>query len=77
MNSDKELKEILLSAKTIASVGLSSNQEKESYWIVAYLQEQGIEVLDLGGVNTHDLPGISRFKLGTGGQAITLAGTYF
>lgn len=44
---------------------------------VAYLQNLGIEVLDLGGVNTHDLPGISRFKLGTGGRAITLAGTYF
>jgi hypothetical protein len=44
---------------------------------VAYLQGVGIEVLDLGGVNTHDLPGISRFKLGTGGRAITLAGTYF
>ena len=44
---------------------------------LAYLQAQGIEVLDLGGVNTHDLPGISRFKLGTGGRAITLAGTYF
>jgi lipid II:glycine glycyltransferase (peptidoglycan interpeptide bridge formation enzyme) len=44
---------------------------------VAYLQAMGIEVLDLGGVNTHDLPGISRFKLGTGGRAVTLAGTYF
>jgi len=44
---------------------------------LAYLQAQGIEVLDLGGVNTHDLPGISRFKLGTGGRAVTLAGTYF
>ena len=44
---------------------------------MAYLQAQGIEVLDLGGVNTHDLPGISRFKLGTGGRAVTLAGTYF
>lgn len=44
---------------------------------MAYLQGQGIEVLDLGGVNTHDLPGISRFKLGTGGRAVTLAGTYF
>jgi lipid II:glycine glycyltransferase (peptidoglycan interpeptide bridge formation enzyme) len=44
---------------------------------VTHLQGLGIEVLDLGGVNTHDLPGISRFKLGTGGQAITLAGTYF
>jgi hypothetical protein len=42
-----------------------------------YLQELGIEVLDLGGINTHDLPGISRFKLGTGGRVVTLAGTYF
>ncbi len=41
------------------------------------LQGQGVAVLDLGGVNTHDLPGISRFKLGTGGRAVTLAGTYF
>ena len=37
MNSDKEMKEILQSIKTIASVGLSSNIEKESYWIVHYL----------------------------------------
>jgi hypothetical protein len=44
---------------------------------LVYLQTLGIEVLDLGGVNTHDLPGISRFKLGTGGRAITLAGTFF
>lgn len=44
---------------------------------VVYLQAMGIEVLDLGGVNTRDLPGISRFKLGTGGRATTLAGTYF
>jgi hypothetical protein len=44
---------------------------------IAYLQGQGMEVLDLGGVNTHDLPGISRFKLGTGGRVVTLAGTYF
>jgi uncharacterized protein len=44
MNSDKEMKEILLSARTIASVGLSSNQEKESYWIVSYLKEQGYRI---------------------------------
>jgi hypothetical protein len=44
---------------------------------MAYLKDRGIEVLDLGGVNTHDLPGISRFKLGAGGRAVTLAGTYF
>jgi len=44
MNSDKEMKEILLSTKTVASVGLSSNQEKESYWIVSYLKEQGYRI---------------------------------
>jgi len=44
---------------------------------VIYLKSQGIGMLDLGGVNTHDLPGISRFKLGTGGDVVTLAGTFF
>ena len=45
MNSDKVMKEILLSAKTVASVGLSSSQEKESYWIVSYLKEQGYRII--------------------------------
>jgi hypothetical protein len=37
----------------------------------------GIEQLDLGGVNTRELPGISRFKLGAGGRVLTLPGTFF
>src|SRR5215213_9127613 len=45
MNNDQMMKEILLSAKTIASVGLSSNTEKESYWIVSYLKAQGYHVI--------------------------------
>lgn len=40
------------------------------------LRERGIRTLDLGGVNTSDLPGISRFKLGTRGKVVTLCGTY-
>ena len=44
MNNDQMMKEILLSAKTIASVGLSSNPEKESFWIVKYLQDQGYRI---------------------------------
>jgi hypothetical protein len=44
---------------------------------VVHFHSLGFEQLDLGGVNTHDLPGISRFKLGTGGRVLTLAGTYF
>lgn len=45
MNDDQMMKDILLSAKTIASVGLSSNQQKESYWIVSYLKDQGYRVI--------------------------------
>lgn len=45
MNDDQVMKEILLSAKTIASVGLSSSQQKESYGIVSYLKEQGYRII--------------------------------
>jgi predicted CoA-binding protein len=45
MNDDKTMKEILLSTKTIASVGLSSNPAKESYGIVRYLKSQGYRVI--------------------------------
>src|SRR5574339_965676 len=45
MNSDREMKDILLSTKTVASVGLSANQEKESYWIVSYLKDQGYRII--------------------------------
>lgn len=44
---------------------------------IEYLRRIGVQTLDLGGVNTRDLPGITRFKLGTGGRVTTLAGTYF
>jgi uncharacterized protein len=45
MNSDKTMKEILLSAKTIATVGLSSNPEKKSYGVAQYLKSQGYHVI--------------------------------
>lgn len=45
MNDDQMMKDILTSARTIASVGLSANQEKESYWIVSYLKEQGYQII--------------------------------
>lgn len=45
MNDDQTMKDILLSAKTIASVGISSNTQKESYWIASYLKEQGYRVI--------------------------------
>ena len=45
MNDDKTMKDILLSTKTIASVGLSSNPARESYGIVRYLKSQGYRVI--------------------------------
>lgn len=45
MNNDQMLKDILLSAKTIASVGLSSNRAKESYGIADYLKGQGYHII--------------------------------
>jgi uncharacterized protein len=52
MNSDKDIKEILLSTKTIASVGLSSNPEKESYGVVAYLKDQGYRIIPINPTAT-------------------------
>jgi predicted CoA-binding protein len=45
MNNDQTMKEILRSAKTIASFGLSSNPEKESYGVAQYLMNQGYRVI--------------------------------
>jgi hypothetical protein len=45
MNSDEEMKEILLNTKTIASVGLSGNEEKVSHWVGVYLQGEGYRVI--------------------------------
>ncbi|MCC6569198.1 MAG: CoA-binding protein [Anaerolineales bacterium] len=45
MNSEKEMKEILLSAKTIASVGLSANPAKESFGVAQYLKDQGYRII--------------------------------
>jgi hypothetical protein len=45
MDNDQMKKEILLSTKTIASVGLSSNPEKESHGVARYLKEQGYRVI--------------------------------
>jgi uncharacterized protein len=45
MNSDEMMKEILLSARTVASVGLSGNEEKVSNGVGAYLLEHGYKVI--------------------------------
>src|ERR1043165_7208308 len=55
MNIDDEMRQILLSAKTVASVGLSSNPQKESYGIVWYLQEQGYRIIPVNPTATEIL----------------------
>ncbi|HEY6074853.1 MAG TPA: CoA-binding protein [Anaerolineales bacterium] len=45
MNNDSEMKAILQEAHTIASVGLSSNPQKESYEVAQYLKDQGYRVI--------------------------------
>jgi predicted CoA-binding protein len=43
--NDAQLKRILESTRTIASVGLSSNPEKASYFVVDYLRRQGYRII--------------------------------
>ena len=45
MQSDEMMKDILTSAKTIASVGLSGNEAKVSHWIGDYLMKAGYHVI--------------------------------
>ena len=52
MNEDERLKEILLSTKTIASVGLSSNPAKVSYEVGEYLIERGYRVIPVNPMAT-------------------------
>ncbi len=57
--------------------GRSANAHNRLLWeAMCTLRDRGIAELDLGGVNGDDLPGITRFKLGTGGRLLTFAGTF-
>ncbi len=58
--------------------GRESNAHNVLLWrAMQDLPDSGVRWLDLGGVNTRDLAGISRFKLGAGGHVLTLPGTFF
>ena len=43
---------------------------------VLALKARGVAWLDLGGINPENAPGVTEFKLGTGGQAVETAGLY-
>ncbi len=59
-------------------MGRKSNAHNLLLWrLIGHLKAQGIEKFDLGGINMSDLPGITRFKLGSGAVPRVLSGTYF
>lgn len=45
INDDNELRQILKSIRRVASVGVSSSEEKPSYWIFNYLKEHGYQMI--------------------------------
>ena len=45
IEDDNQLRDILTSSKTVASVGVSSSPEKPSYGIFAYLLAQGYQMI--------------------------------
>jgi predicted CoA-binding protein len=57
MNNDhnRKMMDILTSANTIASVGLSSNVEKESHMVAWYLKEQGYRIIPVNPTATEIL----------------------
>jgi lipid II:glycine glycyltransferase (peptidoglycan interpeptide bridge formation enzyme) len=58
-------------------VGREQNAHNLILWrAIEELRERGVRQLDLGGVNTTRSAGIARFKMGTGGQVLTCAGTF-
>ncbi|MFN5447288.1 MAG: lipid II:glycine glycyltransferase FemX [bacterium] len=68
----------------IYHVGWTTNKGRDVHahnlllWkAIEELKSRGIRRLDFGGVNTIRSAGIARFKMSTGGEVITLAGTYF
>lgn len=58
-------------------VGRDTNAHNLLLWrAFEALRERGVRTLDMGGINTRQLAGISRFKIGAGGRVVTYAGTF-
>ena len=55
INDDRELKAILQTARTVACVGVSSNEEKPSYFIFQYLKEHGYQMIPVNPTATEIL----------------------
>lgn len=55
MNDDREITDVLRSAKTIAVVGLSSNPMRPSFGVSRFLQRQGFRVIPVNPNETEVL----------------------
>jgi len=55
LNTDEDVKALLLKAKTIAIVGLSPKPDRDSYRVAAYLQQHGYRVLPVRPAQTEIL----------------------
>jgi hypothetical protein len=70
-----------VSATYMASWTSAAGREGQAHNLLLWravetLKEDGIQWLDLGGLNTESQQGLARFKLGLGGAAFTLTGSY-
>jgi uncharacterized protein len=57
VTDESELRSILETTRTIATVGASTNDEKPSYWIFAYLKAKGYNMIPVNP-NATELQGV-------------------
>ncbi|MGF1629086.1 MAG: GNAT family N-acetyltransferase [Kiloniellaceae bacterium] len=70
-----------VSATYMASWTSAAGREGQAHNLLLWhsieiLRQDGIQWLDLGGLNTESQQGLARFKLGLGGEVFTLTGSY-
>lgn len=60
-----------------SEAGRKSNAMRLVLWrAIAELKARGVTMLDLGGINPDDAPGVTEFKLGLGGERVETAGLF-
>ena len=57
--------------------GRAAHAHNRLVWeTVCALKTEGVEAVDLGGLDDANAPGVAHFKRGLGGEEITLMGTF-
>jgi len=60
ITDDEGLKNILVNTRVVASVGVSSNEDKPSYWIFNYLTNNGYDMIPVNPT-VPDIQGLKTF----------------